>query len=79
MVTPYFAHVLVVYSWTLSIVMYSLFRSLLTLISICLPLETIGLDLSSLDQGKVQFESKFEVGSSADREEQQQLISSKHE
>ena len=79
MVTPYFAHVLVAYSWTLSIVMYSLFGLLLTLISFCLPLETKGLDLSSLDQGTVQYKSKVEVSSSLDREEQQQLIGPKNE
>ena len=79
MVTPYFAHVLVAYSWTLSIITYSLFGSLLTLISFCLPLESKGLDLSSLDQETIKYKPGIEVNPPADREEQHLLVASENE
>ena len=79
MVTPYFSHVLVAYSWTLSIIVYSLFGLLLTLISFCLPLESKGLDMSSMDQETIKSKPGVEVGSPADREEQCLLIASENE
>ena len=79
MVTPYFSHVLVAYSWTLSIMVYSLFGLSLTLISFCLPLESKGLDMSSMDQETRKSKPGVEVGSPADREEQCLLIASENE
>ena len=79
MVTPYFSHVLVAYSWTLSIMVYSLFGLSLTLISFCLPLESKGLDMSSMDQETSKSKPGVEVGSPADREEQCLLIASENE
>ena len=79
MITPYFSHVLVAYSWTLSIIVYSLFGLLLTLISFCLPLESKGLDMSSMDQEKHMPKPGVEVGPPADREEQCLLIASERE
>jgi MFS family permease len=79
MITPYFAHVVMMYSWKLSIMMYAFFGLLQTLIAFCLPLETMGLDLSTLDQDVTATRLTKSTNENVQLEERSLLISSENE
>ena len=58
MITPYFAQVLLGYSKHLALSVYAMMGVLGCILPMCLPIETMGLDLSMSESSKLLKEEK---------------------
>ena len=74
MVTPYLGKVVVLFSWQMSVVTYGILGLLLTVMALFLPIESMGLDLSTLDQELINNKSSDKEECLYTTEEQSLLL-----